>query len=110
MGSHGKILKSAEIIDTDGVIYRVSYSPSNTATQDVAQQLANASIKDISGNTVTNPGFTLSKGADASIYIRKQNGEDFSIRPWGGVNQGSINAVAQSSSNDSSSVVIMISQ
>ncbi len=101
MGNHSQNVEIGfEIINTDGTIYRVSYSPSNTATQDVAQQLANASIKDIGGNSVSNPGFTLSRGADASIYIRKDDGSDFSIRPWGGVNQGAVNTVSGSSTSN----------
>jgi flagellin len=71
-----------EIIDGDGTVFLVSYTPGSTATQTVAQSLANATFKDTNGNSVSGHGFILSKGADASIHIRKTDETNFSVRWW----------------------------
>lgn len=83
MGNHTPSTELGfEIIDGDGTIYLVSYTPGSTATQTVAQSLANATFKDTNGNDVSGHGFSLSKGADASIHIRKNDGGNFSVRKW----------------------------
>ena len=83
MGNHTPSTELGfEIIDSDGTVYLVSYTPGSTATQTVAQSLANATFKDSNGNDVSGHGFSLFKGADASIHIRKNDGSNFSVRKW----------------------------